>query len=85
MVYKSCGDERKRLWQKNNKDTVITTGYCKLAFEQDDMREHMWVKVIKSNKGLYQGILDNDPIYVSNINCGDKVIFEHEDIEHYII
>ena len=84
MVCKSCGDERKQLWQKNNKNTVITTGYCKLTFEQDGMKEHMWVEVIKSHKGFYQGILDNYPICISNIDCGDKVIFEHEDIEDYI-
>ena len=84
ILHKSYGDERKQHWQNNNKNTVIVSGHCKLVFEQDEMREHMWVKVIKSDKGLYQGILDNHPIIISNISCGDKVIFEHEDIEDYL-
>jgi hypothetical protein len=53
--------------------------------------EHMWVKVTQQvQPGVYQtgeelvGTLDNDPIYVTECQCGDEVAFKVDEIEEVL-
>ncbi len=85
LLHENDGARLKAEWQAKNKDTVITSGWCKLGFgERETGVEKMWVKIIKSKGGMYQGILDNDPIFNTHLSAGDVVTFEHEDIEDYL-
>ena len=94
IMHKSCSLERKQLWQDQNLNTNIEIGgFCKLPFtdgEKKDIEggtsvtvEHMWVEVKEVNGRKYGGVLNNDPVFV-DIECGDSVTFEHEDIEDYL-
>lgn len=88
FIHDECATERKAEWQAKNKNTIIPVGkHVKLAFKQRDRVEHMWVKVTKykAKKKEYTGILDNDPVIVTNVKDGDIVTFNHEDIEDYYI
>jgi uncharacterized protein YegJ (DUF2314 family) len=60
--------------------------HVKIGFETDDPRvgrEHMWVRVraVEVRTGKFIGVLANDPMFCSNLNNGDRVIFKKEQIE----
>lgn len=86
-VHTECAEKRKTQWQKQNKKLVFQVGdYVKKKFTQGKRAEHMWVritKVSKSQKTLH-GVLDNVPVIVINIKCGDKVNVRRTQIESYI-
>lgn len=84
FLRKEYGDARKAKWQEENQDTKIEIdAWVKLAFSEGEEVEHMWVMVKKEKGGMFEGILDNEPIYLKNIKDGDKVVFERENIEAY--
>lgn len=85
LICKSCGDERKNNWQKNNKHTTVKIGdFVKItACSLNNQKEHMWFKVIKFDNGKIIGKCNNDPQIV-NIKCGDLINFKFEDIEDHI-
>jgi hypothetical protein len=64
-------------------DPVSLIGrYVKRAFEQDGRVEHMWVEVKKiTDDGVLCGVLDNDPVVVNDVKCGDTVKVELCEIE----
>jgi len=42
----------------------------------------MWVNITEQiNPQMYNGTLDNDPVTLTNIKCGDPVTFSRTDIE----
>jgi uncharacterized protein YegJ (DUF2314 family) len=45
--------------------------------------EHMWVKIAKVVKGNLVGKLDNDPIFDTDLKCGDTVTVKPEEIEDH--
>lgn len=54
----------------------------KLGFQHPKGKEHMWVLVYGLGKETQlEGILDNDPIRVTDYKCGDAVGFDVEEIE----
>ncbi len=60
--------------------------YCKLAFPTLDKRiEYMWVLtkgLAEDKREELHGILNNDPVLPTNIQCGDHIEFSrHEIIE----
>jgi uncharacterized protein YegJ (DUF2314 family) len=47
-------------------------------------KEHMWVKVESEDQGKLTGKLDNDPVFVTELQCGDEVTLTVEQIEELI-
>ena len=60
--------------------------YVKLIFrlecDNDDTpnAERMWVEIAKIRNGLFEGRLDNDPVFIEDLKCGDLVKFESKHI-----
>lgn len=57
--------------------------YVKVGFPiEGDQKEHMWIEVQEITKdGLLKGPLDNDPVSVDYVRCGDIVEISHDEIE----
>jgi uncharacterized protein YegJ (DUF2314 family) len=85
-IHGKCAEQRHKEWQEENKHIHISPGdYCKIAFQDGDKMEHMWVKVDGCiAQRTFTGILRNDPVAVTNIRCDDPVHFNRENIEEYI-
>ena len=69
---------------KGQDPKVFVGRLVKLGFLQPDgkHKEHMWVKVLKlGNETQLEGVLDNDPFYVTDYKYGDGVGFDVEEIE----
>jgi len=43
--------------------------------------EHMWVKVVTVEDDVITGVLDNDPLFVDGLICGDETTVERGQIE----
>lgn len=92
-IHAKCADDRLLNWQtnNNNKDTIINPGhFCKIKFTDTDIYgniyEHMWVKVVTTkDNNEFTGILDNDPVSVTNVLSGDTIKFEFKDISELLI
>lgn len=63
--------------------------FIKARFVEKSKVEHMWVRVNKlveeQNSILIEGILDNDPVLISNIKYGDIVKVALDDISNFIV
>lgn len=86
-ICKKHSTERLVEWQENNEKTSINIGdFVKLGFYQDEITEWMWVEVteiLPNNK--YKGNLDNIPLHLTNIKCGDYVVLSKDNIcQHFI-
>ena len=83
LLHKDYADERITQWQKENKNTSIKVGdNVKIAFIDGDETEHMWVEITKVvDKDNFEGVLNNDPIVVQNIEIGDPVKVNRSQIE----
>lgn len=56
--------------------------FVKIAFQSaDSIAEHMWVKVTEVQDSNLVGSLDNDPVFVTHIGCGDRVVLSRVQIE----
>ena len=85
IVHPQYADERTAKWQAENKDTKIHRGdYVKTRFVDGDKIEHMWVCVSSIIKDKIHGVLNNDPILVTNIKCDDKVIINRSDVSAHM-
>lgn len=87
LLHTHCAEQRKQEWQLNNPNVALQLGYyCKIEFKEGEHTEHMWVVVlvVDNEKGEYSAKLDNDPIGLTNIKCGDTVSFKYKDIEDLI-
>lgn len=78
-----CVTSRWLEWQRANKDTKIVPGdFVKIAFyAPNDGQEHMWVRVNAVNGDKIVGQLDNDPVLIEDLKCGDKVELDRIQIE----
>ena len=86
IVHPHCVDARTAKWQAENTDTKIQRGdYVKTRFVDGDKVEHMWVLVSSIIKGKIHGVLNNDPILVTNIKCDDKVIINRSDVSQHML
>lgn len=65
---------------------VLIGKFVKRCFTANDGRkEHMWVKVTEvTADGVLRGKLDNDPVCVHDVKCGDTVTVRPEDIEEVL-
>lgn len=87
-VCNDCSEKVKVETQKNLPALSELVGkFVKKRFvEADEGRErveHMWVRVASFNEeaGTLMGTLDNDPVVVANVSCGDEVIVYRDEIE----
>lgn len=55
--------------------------HVKRAFYQDDLIEHMWVRVTGVTGATLTGVLANEPTIVGDVQLGDTVTVELYDIE----
>src|SRR5688572_28105524 len=44
-----------------------------IVFEEHGIRENMWVEVIGTRGDALLGFLDNDPVAIEGVECGDPV------------
>jgi uncharacterized protein YegJ (DUF2314 family) len=59
--------------------------YVQLRFLEKGRRaELMWVEITQVRDGGYMGKLDNDPVQLLEIQCGDSVDFTAYDIFRYL-
>lgn len=53
-------------------------------FDSDDPEapnaERMWVEILKISDRKFEGVLDNDPVYIKDLKCGDPVTFKAKHI-----
>lgn len=84
-IHKECADERKNKFQETfDKNSVEVGDYVKKCFTNGNEAEHMWVKVNKVEEDKIIGILDNEPVVMSNVKYKDLVEVEFGDIEEYL-
>ena len=56
--------------------------FIKMAFQSEKSRvEHMWVRVTNVDGDYLIGELDNDPLFVTHVKCGDRVVLSRVQIE----
>lgn len=92
VVHAKCAEDRKKEWQKENKNLVLQKGdYIKMPFSYADKKgkekkaEHMWVCINKCSKDQkkFEGTLSNDPVICTDIKYGDTVKFKRSEIESH--
>lgn len=53
-------------------------------FDSDDPdepnAERMWVEINEISESIFRGVLDNDPVYIKDLSCGDLVEFEDKHV-----
>jgi uncharacterized protein YegJ (DUF2314 family) len=90
----NCASERKLKIQESLDKLLqmFTSNYkfffVKKAFSQNDVTEHMWIKISPDNVNwetkILSGTLDNDPVYLTNVKDNDTVTLSFLDIEDLI-
>lgn len=72
--------------KKKDVDSLTTGALVKLIFvlnkptEEGCRAEKMWVRIVEHQNGLFKGILDNDPVFIKTIKCGETISFKAENI-----
>lgn len=74
MVCRDCAERNKGTFE------IKVGDYAKIRFGRDSPGEYMWVKVTDVNGDRLEGTLDNDPIILENMKCGDMIIFDKGDV-----
>ena len=63
------------------KAAVEVGDYVKLGLELvDKTGERMWFKVVHRTLDTFTGVLDNHPVVIEDIECGDELLFETKHI-----
>lgn len=85
IIHKECGEERRKFWQANNKETIIRKGdFVKKLFNLDGFQEHMWVEVEEIEGVKIKGRLANDPQKIKSIKDRDIVFLDRLEISELI-
>jgi len=80
-VCDDCIDEKR----KKVKHDYKAGDYVKCEFESsDDRNEYMWVLIEEIDETTITGRLDNDPVLVHQIKCGDTVKINKDKIVQVI-
>jgi uncharacterized protein YegJ (DUF2314 family) len=58
---------------------TVKKGFSPVA-KQSIHREWMWVEITGVEDGHLVGTLANDPVFATNLTCGDRVLLTEEDI-----
>lgn len=83
-ICKECAEKKHEETQRNLPPLNELIGkHVKKAFTDDHGVEHMWVEVqsVNTAAGTLIGILDNEPVLVTNFQVGDEVIVYISEIE----
>lgn len=68
-----------------NKADASTSAFAiKVEFTQGEDTEHMWVLPGNLDSGKYQGVLNNEPAYITNVKLGDNVKFGKSEISDWM-
>lgn len=58
--------------------------YCKIAFPHKNnpqRKEYMWVKATDTDDECeLKGVLNNDPLFATQVKCGDVIKFNRKEI-----
>lgn len=92
---KECSDNKYNQFINNGGIAELMYAYehskslfVKARFIDEEKVEHMWIDVLElieeDNKFLIKGTLDNDPVLVSNVKCGDTVKISLDNICNFI-
>jgi uncharacterized protein YegJ (DUF2314 family) len=84
-VHRECAEKRKQQFQEEYKNKPIKCSYAKIAFEEDDNIEHMWIKVDVNNGEKLLGRLWNNPVKLKNVKYLDEIVFNRNEIEEIIL
>lgn len=86
MIHGRCAEERHQAFQKKLGDGPIPlNSFAKLMFTNNEFMEYMWVKIDKITGDDCVGVLDNDPVFLTNVKCGDVINFKRADIHDIMI
>lgn len=77
FVCKECSQE---MYPKKGTFDPKVGDSIKLKFSESGRNEYMWVNVTKCDGEKYEGVLDNDPIFIEGLKCGDNVKFGKDEI-----
>jgi uncharacterized protein YegJ (DUF2314 family) len=58
---------------------------AKFPYGSSGAAEHMWIGDLAYSGDLFQGTLENDPVYVQDVKLGDRVTVKVEDISDWMI
>jgi hypothetical protein len=75
-------EERK---SKNIGDQVRLHFVLKEPDEEAPRTERMWVKITETLSNGYKGVLINQPLYITDLNMGDKIEFQSNNIAQTIV
>lgn len=84
-----CEDCAKNMYPNKGSFDPIVGDYVKMKFYGKKGNEYMWVNVTHidvinadttDDDYKFEGVLNNDPILVKGMKCGDKIRFRKEDI-----
>lgn len=90
LIYSDCAKKRHQVWQEQNSNAKIRPGdFIKVGIDTDNSKhtkEYLWLKVemISDDRADIQCIVNNTPVLVSNLQCGDKIIVSRIMIEDYL-
>lgn len=59
--------------------------FLKKAFHHKDRTEHMWILIKGIDDGAFVGQLDNDPVIIRDLKCGDTVKILPTEVEDIYI
>lgn len=54
-------------------------------YGNDGGSEHLWVGNLAYNGGRFTGLLENEPVYVENLQMGDSVVVDPKDVTDWMI
>ena len=57
----------------------------KLRFQDGDAVEHLWVDRLSYENGALTGIVDNEPVHVTNVRLGDRVSLTDDRVSDWLI
>lgn len=64
---------------------IVKLGFPYKLKDGKESKEHMWVKVLKlGDQTQLEGVLNNDPVRVTDYAYGDGVGFDVEEIEEVV-
>jgi len=66
------------------KESHLSNFFVKVAFENSNDIEHIWVKVISIDNGNLQGIVDNLPHNMSTVELGDTINIDTKKISDWM-
>ena len=86
-IIMTCSDCIEKMYPNKGNFDPNVGDYVKMKFYGDKGNEYMWVKVAHidlvetlDDDYKFEGTLDNDPVLVKDIKCGDRIRFRKEDI-----